>query len=37
MSATLLLIAVLLISALSPLLGADSRSKQPNRPINYPG
>jgi len=37
MSAAIVLASVLLISALSLVFGVDSRSKQPSRPINYPG
>ena len=37
MSAAIVLVTVLLIAALAPVLGADSRSMRPSRPINYPG
>lgn len=37
MAAGLVLVTVLVIAALAPFFGRDSRSLQPQRPVNYPG
>ena len=37
MFAGIALVTVLLIAALAPVFGVDSRSKQPTLPINFPG
>lgn len=37
MAAGIALVTILVIAALAPFYGRDSRSLQPERPVNHPG